>query len=149
MITLDLDLLKTGLIGFWAVWLTVVWLSNTCEGLKALGLLPERWRWVSGNYREITDQVPLPPWATGLLFAGVVAWQTIGVVLFWNALYRYGVNGSGDLAAVYIAFAVTLGLWAGFMVADEVFFIYDQQTTHMLLFIAQLASLMAIVLLPG
>ena len=68
-------LLKHGLVLFWALWLSITWLTNACDGLKALGLLGNRWPWASGNYARMvatTQQYALPRWLPALLFLGVV-----------------------------------------------------------------------------
>ena len=140
--------LKIGLLGFWSLWLSVVLVTNIFDALKAWGILPEDWRWFSGNYSIIKKAVPFPAWTIALLFVGVLLWEAIGVVLFWYALYRYSIAGPGGLGAVTVAFGVTLGLWAAFMISDEIFRIYQYQGTHLLLFIGQLLSLLAIFLLP-
>jgi hypothetical protein len=49
---------------------------------------------------------------------------------------------------VYAAAAAGLFLWAGFIIADEVFIAYAVSATHWHLFIAQLATLLAVELLP-
>lgn len=140
--------LKIGLLAFWTLWLTAVFVTNVFEALKTWGLLPKDWPWASGNYAMIKGAVPLPTWTTKLLFLGVVLWQAFGVMLFWFALYRFSTAGSEALTEVSVAFGITLGLWAAFMISDEIFRIYQYQTTHLLLFISQLLSLLAIVLLP-
>jgi hypothetical protein len=43
----------------------------------------------------------------------------------------------------------SLGLWAAFLVADEVFIAYAVEATHLRLLTAQLATLLAVELLPG
>jgi hypothetical protein len=142
------SIFKLGLLGFWSLWLTAVFATNVFEALKTWGLLPEDWPWASGNYAMIKGAVPLPAWTTKLLFLGVVLWQAIGVALFWFALYRFTLVGSEALTEVSAAFGTTLGLWAAFMICDEIFRIYQYQTTHLLLFISQLLSLLALALLP-
>jgi hypothetical protein len=149
MTTIDLSTLKAGLLFFWSLWLTLVLVTNVFDGLKQLGALPDWWRWVSGNFQAIAESVPLPRWVIGLLFLGVVIWEGFGVVLFWNAFYGYGVTRTAGLVEVYTAFAVSLALWSAFMIADEVFRIYAYQSTHLLLFAAQLLTLLVIGLLPG
>jgi hypothetical protein len=112
----NLATLKSGLVLFWAAWLTIVCLTNILAGLKALGILPEGWKFASGNYQAVLDTVSTyswPAWSAGLLFLGVIAWQALAVFLFWRAFL-----GSGA-GAVVAAFAASLGLWAAFMLADE------------------------------
>lgn len=144
--TITLMTLKLSLILFWAAWLSLVLLTNVLAGLKALGLLPAGWKFASGNYQAILETIGAyswPAWLGGLLFLGVIVWQGLAVILFWRAVLAYP---HGD-QAVYAAFAASLGLWAGFMLADEIFTAYQQENTHAQFFIAQLVTLLAVRLL--
>src|SRR4029450_4861162 len=90
--TVPILLLKHGLVLFWALWLSLTWLTNACDGLKALGLLGNRWPWASGNYARMvatTQQYALPRWLPTLLFLGVVLWQGPATGVFRGA-------GGGD-----------------------------------------------------
>jgi hypothetical protein len=143
-------LLKRGLLLFWAAWLTVVFTTNLLDGAKVVGLLDEDWAFASGNYRflaETTARYGTPAWLNGLLFAGVVCWEGLAAVLFWLAWRGFGGCGRGT-RWVYMAFAASLSLWAAFLLADEVFLAYAVAGTHLRLFTATLASLLAIELLP-
>jgi hypothetical protein len=138
--------LKRGLLLFWAAWLSLVFLTNLLDGLKAAGLLPEGWSFASGNYRfvcETTARHGTPAWLNGVLFAGVVCWEGLAAVLFWLAGLRLRARGLR-----YAAFAAGLSLWAAFVLADEVFVAYLVEATHWRLFTAQLATLLAVELLP-
>jgi hypothetical protein len=140
--------LKRGLLGFWAAWLTVVFCTNLLDGAKTMGLLPPDWAFASGNYRfmaETTARYDTPGWLNGLLFAGVVCWEAVAAVLFWAACVSF--RGRGGVA-VYAAFAAGLMLWAAFALADEVLIAYPVEGTHFRLFTAQLATLLAVELLP-
>jgi hypothetical protein len=144
-------LLKRALLLFWAVWLTVVLTTNVLDACKAVGLLPEGWTFASGNYRfvaETTARYGTPAWVNGLLFAGVLVWEALAAALFWLAGLRFRGRGKDGVRPVYAAFTVGLALWAAFMVADEVFIAYAVEATHVRLFTAQLATLLAVVLLP-
>ncbi len=137
------NLLKRVLVLFWAVWFTVVLATNLCDAAKAMDVLEASGTFASGNYAlvvQTTARYGPPAWLNGLLFAGVIAWEGLAALLFWLAL--------GKRSFLYAAFTAGLGLWAAFMVADEVFIAYPIEATHMRLFIAQLASLLAIELLP-
>lgn len=141
-------MVKQGLLFFWSLWLTLVFLTNTAEGLKVAGFLPPHWKFASDNYRAIKEATALyapPEWATAILFAGVVLWQGLATLLFWLSLSGYT---GGDLGRVYLAFLASLGLWAAFMIADELCRAYEQQSSHLLIFTAQLATLLVIGLLP-
>jgi len=50
---------------------------------------------------------------------------------------------------VNAAFACGLGLWAAFMIADEIFKQYDTQRSHVLFFGAQLLTLLVLHALPS
>jgi hypothetical protein len=139
--------LKRGLLLFWAAWLSLVFLTNLLDGLKAAALLPDGWSFASGNYRfvcETTARYGTPGWLNGVLFAGVVCWEGLAAVLFWLAGLRFGAGRWR-----YPAFAAGLSLWAAFVLADEVFVAYGVEATHWRLFTAQLATLLAVELLPG
>jgi hypothetical protein len=138
--------LKRTLLAFWAAWWSVVFATNALDGMKALGLLPESWAFASGNYSflaQTTARYGTPGWLSALLFAGVICWEGLAAVLFWLATGTFRSGGRR-----YAAFTVGLALWLAFAVADEVFISYAVEGTHLRLFTAQLATLLAIELLP-
>ncbi len=61
---------------------------------------------------------------------------------------RDGQPAAKDAPLLYPAFFVALMFWAAFVLADEVLIAYPVESTHLRLFTAQLATLLAIVLLP-
>lgn len=146
----SLRTLKRGTVLFWALWLTVVTITNVFDLLKAIGVLPPEWSFASGNYGFVAETVAVNnvggPLVT-LLFIGVIIWEALAALLLWRAFLAYNTTPAG-LQAVYTAFAVSLALWAAFMLADELFFAYDVEATHMRIFTAQLVTLLAIRLLP-
>jgi hypothetical protein len=117
--------LKQGILLFWALWLTVAWLANTCDGLKACHL-----------------------WLNAILFGGVILWQGCAALLFWFALSVFqGVHRPGG-NALYAAFLVSLALWAAFIIIDEIFLAYATEDTHLRVFTAQALSLLLLLLVP-
>ena len=153
--TISWRLLKRGLLLFWAVWLSLVVATNVTDGLKALGVLPASFRFVSGNYEAILEVVaPFDPPAAvaGWLFAGVVVWESVSMLLFWwSGLTFQGVKAIERRGRLVAAFTVGLGLWATFQIACEALpsaLAYQIEGTHRGLFTAQLATLLAVVLLP-
>jgi hypothetical protein len=138
-------LLKRCLLLFWAVWLSLVFITNVLDGARAARLLDGSWAFASGNYAflcQTTARYGTPAWVNALLFAGVIGWEVLAAALFWLSWRTY----RGRL--LYLAFAAGLSLWAAFIVADEVFIAYAVAATHWLLFTAQLATLLAVELLP-
>lgn len=144
-------LLKRTLLLFWATWLTLVFATNVLDAARALGLLGDGWAFASGNYRllaETTSRYGPPGWLNGLLFAGVICWEGAAALLFWLACWRLRSRAERGRRSLYTAFTASLLLWGAFLVADEVCIAYALAATHLRLFTAQLATLLAIELLP-
>jgi hypothetical protein len=136
-----------GTLLFWALWLSLVSLTNVLDGLKSLRMLPSGWAFASGNYAfmaSVTARYQTPVALTALLFAGVVLWEIVAAALFWRALAEHRRNALGAEDAVRSAFTISLALWAAFMLADETFFAFDAESTHIRIFIAQLVSLIVV-----
>lgn len=143
-------LLKQLLLLFWAIWLSVVFLSNLADAGKGLGLLGESWAFASGNWKliqETTARYGIPAGVNAILFAGVIFWEGAAAVLFWRASWKFRGRSSAR-KAVYLAFTLSLLLWAAFLLADEVFIVYPLESAHLRLFIAHLLTLLAVDLLP-
>jgi len=146
---LGVKALKRGLLGFWALYFTLVFTSNAFDALKAVGLLDAGFRYASGNYAMIvaaTAKLAPPAAVNAILFAGVLGWEALAAALFWASFRRVSHRGSVETAA----FVVSIALWAAFILADELFIAYEggMEATHVRLFVAQLVTLLAIHLLP-
>jgi hypothetical protein len=147
----DWRALKVLLLFVWAAWLTVVFTTNVLDGLKALGLLSEGWAFASGNYRFLsatTARYGTSTWLNAVLFSGVIAWDAIAAALFWRATLLFPKQATKGSGSVRLAFTVSLALWGAFLLADEIFIAYEVEAKHLLLFTAQLATLLVIELLP-
>jgi len=132
------------------VWLSIVFFSNLADAGKGLGLLGESWTFASGNgklIQETTARYKVPTAVNAVLFAGVIVWEGVGAVLFWRAGWSYR-SGNASRKAVYLAVTTALLLWGAFLVADEAFIAYPLESTHLRLFVAYLATLLAVELLP-
>jgi len=142
---------KHGLLLFWALWLTVITLTNLFDGLKAAGALPSGWRFVSQNFDRVVQAVAVYGAGTRLatvLFGGVILWQGLAAVLFWYAAVGSLQVGGILWPAADLAFTVVLALWAAFIVAEEVFKQYRTEISHVLFFTVQLVSWLALYRLP-
>jgi hypothetical protein len=143
--------LKLALVAFWSLWFAVVFFTNLCSAARALGWLPETWRLSSRNYEAVVKATSVyrpPAWLPAALFAGVMLWQLAATILLVRA---WAVSARGpalDFGAVDTAFTAAIGLWAAFMIADELTLHYEFERTHELLFVSQLATLVALHLLP-
>lgn len=139
-----------GLLLFWALYFSIICLSNTTDALKALSMLPPDFRFVSGNYNMVSKVVGIyGPTAglAGLFFAGVILWEGLGAFLFWKALVANARQADNSRESTYLAFGVTIGLWATFIVSDEVFLAYEfpgLSSTFFNLLIAELGSFILI-----
>jgi hypothetical protein len=143
--------LKRGMIAAWAVWLSVVSLTNVFDGLKALGLLDPGWRLASGNYVQVQkamEPYAFPEGLIALTFLAVIVWEAGGAGLLWWAAVRFRGATPGGVGPVYAAFAAFIGLWFAFMVMDELFQHYGLEATHRQLLVGGVATLLAVVLLP-
>ncbi len=145
-------ILKVGLLFFWTTWLAIVFLTNLCSGLKALGVLPDTWKFASQNFRAVAGATAIyhaPRWVPALLFTGVIVWQLVAVLFFGWAFVSSVQAGRLAWAPIHAAFATALALWAAFMVTDEICKQYDTQSSHVSLFTAQLLTLVSLHLLPS
>ena len=87
-----LTLIKRATLLFWAAWLSVVATTNVLDALRALGVLPDSFRFVSGNWQwinHVMDPLGVPRGLQAALFAGAIAWEALGASLFWWAVASY------------------------------------------------------------
>jgi hypothetical protein len=137
--------LKSGILLFWALYFSLVALTNVLDGVKTLGLLPRGWTLASDNYAlmaKVTGVHGTSTAVVAVLFLGVIAWEVGAAILFWRG-WATRVRGT-----VYAAFTLGLALWAAMTLADEIFVAYSLGATHLRLFGLQLLSLLALRLLP-
>jgi hypothetical protein len=143
--------LKRGLLAFWALYLSVVTVTNSFDALKALGVLGADWTYASGNYDAVVQALsryPLPGVLHALAFAGVIVWEAVGAALLWRAAACYrGAAGRGR-QSVYGPLAVLTGLWAAFLLVDELLVYYNFASAHRELLMASLATLLVVALVP-
>jgi hypothetical protein len=136
-------ILILGLLLFWALWLSIVFLTNVFDGLKKLKILPEGWRLASGNVDAVRRALGerAPGWLVGILFAGATLWEGVATALFWRALLLIG-----QPQAVMLAFIASLALWALFILLDELLVQYEMEGSHLRIFMAQLITLAVLLL---
>ena len=147
MFTLEIATIKQGILLFWAIWLSIVTVMNCLEALKAMGTVPQAFK-TSSNWTlmlRVTSTYNTPVWFNALLFAVVIIWEALASVALWVAL----VSGSPEVATTALGL-LTL-LWAGFMLANQVYMAWLTDpalvAAHRSLFGVALLSLMAVHLL--
>jgi hypothetical protein len=139
--------IQSGLLLFWALWLSLIAVTNLFDALKQVGALPQWWRLASYNYDLVAQTlggVGLPAAFAVLLFICAVIWQFASAGLFWRAWSAMRRTGNGDAPEVTQAFVVGLALWAAFLLATEATVSYATAGTHKATLIAQLASLVVV-----
>jgi hypothetical protein len=147
-----LTVIKRGTLLFWAAWLSVVATTNLLNALQALGVLPESFQFVSGNWtwiNQVMDPLGVPRLLQATLFAGAFTWEALGALLFWWAVATYRGRPLAEEKAAVFACGVNLALWAAFQVLDEVFLAYQPEAVHRVIFISQIATLLLLHLLPS
>lgn len=132
------------ILSFWSCYFSIVTLTNILDGLRAMGVLSKEWKFASGNFELIlqtTANMGTPAWLNALMFSGVILLELAASVSFWKSV----LNVSN--ANIYRAHAVGLILFAGFIMADEIFFAYGVEATHMRILFGLLVSLITLILL--
>ncbi len=99
--------------------------------------------------REAVETYEAPLWFAAALFGGVMVWQAVVAVLLWYTLTASLAAEHVQLAQANFAFVGAMGMWAAFILAEEVFKQYRTETKHLLFFTAQLLTLGALHWLPG
>lgn len=105
--------------------------------------MPTDWKFLSHNYalvKGVLSIYHLPEAITTLLFILILITEGIIMCLFWMAV--------SNKKWINSAFTVSLFLWAGFLVGEEIFIAYAFEGVHLNLLVAELVSLLAIRLLP-
>ncbi|WP_425144976.1 hypothetical protein [Deinococcus sp.] len=140
--------IKTGVLLMWALWMSVVTVYNVIEAFKHLGLLAERWK-SSSNFTLLVSTTRLyatPVWMVWIMFGGVIAWELLASGLLWWAVL------GGGLGVASAALGVSLLLWGGFILANQVFMTFLTEpgavTAHRSLFSMTGISLLLLYLLP-
>ena len=118
---------KLGLLSFIFVWIGVVVATNVIDGLNALGVAGGNLPLASGNFELIeskTSHLNPPGVLNGLMFAGVILWESVIFVLFGNAIRNYCYRNINQ------AFGVSFGLFAAFVIVDDVIGAFGVENKH-------------------
>ena len=147
----SLNILKRGIILFWAVWFSLATLTNFFDLLKYYHGVSEGWKFVSNNLSLISNVISiygLSPAASSFFLMGAICLEGIITLLFWIAAFSATQMTPKKSCWVNGAFTLSTFLWALFLVMDEFFIAYPFENTHLPLLVSQLICLLAIHLLP-
>ncbi len=141
--------LKKIILLIWALWFSIVSLTNICDALRSLGVIPEWFRFVSGNFQYISAVTAIylfPYWLNAILFLVVIILEVSTSFLFFKAFLNVTVNNENFIVPPFI---FSLIIFGGFMVMDEIFVAYDRmgniETTHLGILVGLLASYIAVI----
>jgi len=143
--------LRRLLLLFWSLYFLFVTGSNLVDALQQLGWAPEAWSFTSGNFGMIAETVGEYGLSKGLaagLFGGVILLEIAASVFFLAALRGTWSQPESQSPHLLRAFLSAIGLFAGFIVADELFVVYHRvsglETTHFLVMCALLLSVLVV-----
>lgn len=138
-----ITLTQQGIILFWALWFTLVALSDLANFLQTLNLLPSSFSFSSNNYKLIVKSLSFhttPNHRLALwLFGIILLWVLLIAILFWCALFSPNYL---QLKISYVAFLLSLAMTACFVLWDELFIQYDLEHGHIIRLGFQLITLM-------
>jgi hypothetical protein len=137
-------LFKRILIGFWALFFSLVALTNLVNLLDSLGAFDLTFL-NSENYgylRSVVEVYDVGSPLTKVLLAGALAIETIGAVLFWRALLR------ARRPAALLALCWGALVWIAFIVMTEFFVAYKAESPFRELLMLVIATALAVALIP-
>lgn len=142
-------LLKRSLLLFWAMFFSMVALTNFVNLVDELGAI--EWTFLnSGNFdflRSVVDVYGVGSALTKVLLAGAFAIELAAAILFWRALGRFGRVAGGGLSA---SWAVCVGtfVWIAFVFMTEFFVAYDAESVFRELLAIMIGTALALALIP-
>lgn len=145
-------LIKDGIVLFWAGWISIVVIANSVDALRVAGILPSDARLASGNFTAIVhegDRLEIPHGLDFIIFLVVILWEVLAGVLLWRAGILSIAGSHLRHSAADTGLAALLILFAGFLLADEVFHAFKIETDHRSIAALLLISLIALHILPA
>ncbi len=142
-----MNLVSAGLLLFWGVYFAMAGTGNVVDWLTQHGYRGRYFRSSSKNL-ELMERVAKRHGsgssAIGALFAVIMSWELLSAVVYFLTLGYY-LLGNGFLLSY--AFFIGMGLFAGLILGNEAFVYYDDEEEHVIMFLAQLVSYIAVAVL--
>jgi len=142
-----LNIVSAGLLLFWGIYFATAGTGNVVDWLTNHGYRGKYFRSSSKNL-ELMERVAKRHGsgaaAIGALFAIIMSWELLSAAAYFGAL---GLYLEGNTVLLPYAFFAGMGLFAGLVLGNEAFVYYDDEEEHVIMFLAQLVSYVAVVLL--
>jgi hypothetical protein len=142
-----MNLVSAGLLFFWGVYFALAGTGNVIDWLTKHGYRGKYFRQSSKNL-ELLDQVAAKHGSgqsvVSILFAVIMSWELVTAVTYFSA---FGLYLMGNYMLLPYAFFIGMGLFAGLVIGNEAFIYYDDEEEHVVMFLAQLVSYIAVLLL--
>ncbi len=142
-----MNLVPVGLLLFWGVYFAMAGTGNVVDWLTQHGYRGRYFRSSSKNL-ELLERVAAKHGSgtttIKTLFVIIASWELLAATTYLSALALYLI---GDPLLVQYAFFIGMGLFAGLILGNEAFVYYDDEEEHTVMFMAQLVSYVAVVLL--
>jgi hypothetical protein len=142
-----MNLVSAGLLLFWGIYFAMAGIGNLVDWLTNHGYRGKYFRSSSKNL-ELMERVAKKHGsgasAVGALFAVIMSWELLSAAAYLAAFALYL---TGSTALLPYAFFAGMGLFAGLVLGNEAFVYYDDEEEHVIMFLAQLVSYVAVVLL--
>jgi len=142
-----MNLVSAALLLFWGVYFGMAGTGNVVDWLTNHGYRGRLFRSSSKNL-ELMERVAKRHGsgaaAIRALFTVIMSWEILASLTYFAAFALYL---AGNLSVLPYAFFVGMGLFAGLILGNEAFVYYDDEEEHVIMFLAQLVSYIAVVLL--
>ena len=135
MKTTTLVAIKRGLLLYWSLWFTIVFVTTLLGGLEALGAIDKGWKLAGAK-------------ASGVLLACLMVWEGSAVVVFWWAFRKFRGLANADGRALAAAFILAISLFAALLLAGLLFGGHLLMATHLKILVALLLSFLVVYFLP-
>ena len=141
------NLVSAGLLLFWGIYFTMAGTGNAVDWSTQHGYRGRLFRSSSKNL-ELMERVARRHGsgasAIKALFAAIMSWEFLSAATYLSAL---GLYLTGNTSLLPYAFFIGMGLFAGLILGNEAFVYYDDEEEHVVMFLAQLVSYIAVVVL--
>jgi len=142
-----MNIVSAGLLLFWGIYFAMAGTGNLVDWMTNHGHRGKYFRSSSKNL-ELMEKVAKRHGSgastIGALFAVIMSWELLTAAAYLGAFALYL---TGNFVLLPYAFFAGMGLFAGLVLGNEAFVYYDDEEEHIVMFLAQLISYIAVALL--